>query len=226
MVYALADRGACLLAESSLGLGHLTISRNNERAGRPFIEHQLEIADFYVALELAAHRHRDVQLIHSEELISGFPEGTRRRQNPFTLRAVIANERKTQEIGIVPDLVFGIQFPDGSRRCFMVEIDRGTMPVTRSDVPQTSYERKMRGYLSAYAVRQHEHQFGWKAFRVLTVTTDRNRLGSIVSALRSLSIPQSPGPGLFWFGLRDELSRTDPIAHLWSDGGSRAQRLV
>jgi hypothetical protein len=226
MVYALADRGARLLAESSLGLGHLTISRNNERAGRPFIEHQLEIVDFYVALELAVHRHRDVQLIHAEELISCCPEATRLKPNPFALRAAIANEGKTQEIGIVPDLVFGIRFPDGSCRCFMVEIDRGTMPITRSDISQTSFERKMRGYLTAYAAKQHEEQFGWKAFRVLTVTTDPNRLGSIVNALPSVTVPQSPGPAHFWFALRDELDRSDPIAHLWQDGASRSHRLV
>jgi hypothetical protein len=37
------------------------------------------------------------------------------------------------EIGLVPDLVFGLQFPDGSRHSFMVEIDRGTTPIARSD---------------------------------------------------------------------------------------------
>jgi hypothetical protein len=84
----------------------------------------------------------------------------------------------------------------------VVEIDRGTMPISRSDISQTSFERKMRGYLTAYAGRQHERQFGWKAFRVLTVTTDRNRLGSIMDALRRLDVPKSPGPALFWFAVR------------------------
>jgi hypothetical protein len=108
----------------------------------------------------------------------------------------------------------------------VVEIDRGTMPISRSDISQTSFERKMRGYLTAYAGRQHERQFGWKAFRVLTVTTDRNGIASIVNPLRSLSVPQSPGPALFWFALRDDLNRTDPIAYLWQDGASRSQGLV
>ena len=31
-------------------------------------------------------------------------------------------------------------------------------------------------YLAAYAAKQHERQFGWKNFRVLTVTTDRQRM--------------------------------------------------
>jgi hypothetical protein len=53
------------------------------------------------------------------------------------------------EISLVPDLVIGLMLPDGSRRYFMIEIDRGTMPVARSDMAQTSFERKMRAYLSS-----------------------------------------------------------------------------
>jgi hypothetical protein len=226
MVYALADRGALLLATSGFESPNRTISRNNRRAGRPFIEHQLEIAEFYVALELAVRRNRDIRLTHSEELILGFPEATRRKPNPLALRATFAHESGPHEIGIIPDLVFGIRFPDGSRRCFMVEIDRGTMPITRSDMSQTSFERKMAGYLNAYAARLHEQQFGWREFRVLTVTTDRCRLGSIMDTLRRLDVPQSPGAALFWFAVRDELNRTDPIAYLWQDGASRSQRVV
>jgi hypothetical protein len=226
MAYALADRGVRLLVENGLESENLTVSRNNQQAGRPFIEHQLEIAEFSVALELAAQRHRDIRLIHSDELIRGFPEPGRVKRIPLALGATISHEGRTVGIGIVPDLAFGIGFRDGSRRCFVVEIDRGTMPISRSDISQTSFERKMRGYLTAYAGRQHERQFGWKAFRVLTVTTDRCRLGSIVDTLRRLDVPQSPGPALFWFAVRGELHRTDPIAYLWQDGASRSQRLV
>jgi Replication-relaxation len=225
MVYALADRGARLLTESGLECANQEISRNNLRAGRPFIDHQLEIVEFYVALQLSISRYRDIRLIHPHELISSFPDATRARPNPLALRATIAHEGKTQAVGVVPDLVFGLRFRDGSRRCFMVEIDRGTMPITRSDIRQSSFERKMRAYLTAYAAKQHEQQFGWKAFRVLTVTTDQHRLGSMVKALRSSSVPQSPGPALFWFALRGELNRYDPFAHTWRDGAGRSQIL-
>ena len=226
MVYALADRGAQLLAERDRECVNQALSGNNHRAGRPFIEHQLEIIEFYVALELSARRHRGIRLIHSNELISSLLETTRAKPNPLALRATIAHEGKTQETGIVPDLVFGIEFRDGSRRCFMVEIDRGTMPITRSDISQSSFGRKMSGYLTAYAARQHEQQFGWKAFRVLTVTTDQNRLASMMKALCALNVPQSPGPALFWFGLRQELARNDLIGFAWRDGAGQRRHIV
>jgi Replication-relaxation len=226
MAYALADRGARLLAESGSECANPAVSRNNHRAGRPFIDHQLEIIEFSVTLELSFRRYGDIRLIHSDELVVGFPEATRARRNPLGLLATIAHEGETQEIGIVPDLVFGIEFRDRSRRCFMVEIDRGTMPITRSDIWQSSFERKMCGYLAAYAARQHEQQFGWKAFRVLTVTTDQCRLNSMVKALGSLSVPHSPGPGLFWFGLRQELNRSNPIEFAWRDGAGQIRHIV
>src|SRR5271165_7457690 len=81
-------------------------------------------------------------------------------------------------------------------KCF--EIDRGTMPDARSDTfRQTSFEEKMRAYLTAHAGKQHERQFGWKTFRVLTVTTDHHRMQSMMEALRKLRIPHRPGAPLF-----------------------------
>src|SRR5260370_5753178 len=97
---------------------------------------------------------------------------------PFALRAKLAHRGVVREISVVPDVVFGLELSDGSRRHFMVEIDRGTMPISRADFTQTSFEKKMRAYLTAHAATQHERQFGWKTFRVLTVTTDRQRMQS------------------------------------------------
>ena len=67
------------------------------------------------------------------------------------LRAKLSHRGVVRETGVDPDLVFGLELADGSRRNFMVEIDRGTMPVRRSDPSRTSFEGKMRTYLAAHA---------------------------------------------------------------------------
>src|SRR5262249_1002761 len=146
----------------------------------------------------------DIKLVDPTELIAAFPEETRNLRNPLSIRVNVSRDGKSQKIGVVPDFVFGIGFPDGSRRCLTVEIDRGTMPISRSDLGQTSFERKMLGYLASYADRLHERQFGWKTFRVLTVTTDHHRLRSMLERVRHAQVPQTPGPSLFWFALRGE----------------------
>jgi Replication-relaxation len=227
MVYALADRGARLLIErDGTEFANVEWSRKNRQAGRPFIEHQLEIMDFYVALQCSAQRRRDVRLIHPDELVKSFPDQRVNTRNPFAVRARLVHGGVAQEIAVVPDLTFGLSFSDRSRRCFMVEIDRGTMPVVRTDFAQTSFERKMRGYLTAHAAKQHEKQFGWKAFRVLTITTDQARKQSMQEALRRIRIPHSPGAALFFFLTREEAAGFDPLIQPWQDGNNRSACLT
>lgn len=226
-VYALADRGARLLIErDGVNLSNVEWSRKNREAGRPFIEHQIEIMDFYVAMQLAAQQRSNLRLIHPDEIAASIPDQSFTARNPFALSVRLSHRGILHEVGLVPDLVFGLMFADGSRRCFMVEIDRGTMPVTRSDIRQTSFERKMRSYLTAHAARQHERHFGWKTFRVLTVTTDNARMQSMKEALRRLHVPHSPGAPLFFFATRPDLSVADLLQHDWQDGSGRNVRLV
>lgn len=227
MAYALADRGARLLIErDGFDFANVEWSRKNRQAGRPFIEHQLEIVDFYVALQRAVAQRNDVQLIHPDETVAAFPDQRFSERNPFALRVKLSHQGTMHEIGVVPDLVFGLEFPDGSRRCFMVEIDRGTMPIARSDIRQTSLERKMRAYLTAHAAKLHEKHFGWKTFRVLIVTTDEYRVRSSMEELSNLRVAGSPGPSLFFFATRSELCNANPFSDVWRDGNGRDARLI
>jgi DNA-binding Lrp family transcriptional regulator len=227
MAYALADRGARLLVERyGIAFANVEWSRKNREAGRPFIEHQLEIVDFQVALDRATRDRGDMRLVHADEIIAGMPEQPLRSHNPFTMRVKLSHQGSVREIGVAPDFVFGLKFDDGSKRCFMVEIDRGTMPIVRADFSQTSYERKMRSYLTAHASKRHERQFGWKTFRVLTVTTDENRAHSMTETLRKIHVAHSPGPSLFLFATRAGLRAADPIAHTWQDGSGRPISLI
>jgi hypothetical protein len=100
------------------------------------------------------------------------------------------------------------------------------MPIARSDFLQTSFERKMRAYLTAHAGKQHEKHFGWKTFRVLTITTDRHRTQSMMESLRKLHVPNSMGAPLFLFATRDDLRGADPLAHAWQDGNGRELCLI
>lgn len=227
MVYALANRGARLLAEhDGLFLVGSDWSRSNETAGRPFIEHQLEIMDFYVALQVATRGRKDVALIHPDELVVDFPTPPTAPRNPFAVRVQLSDGGAVRDIGLVPDLAFGLRFSDGSRRCFLVEIDRGTMPVSRNDIRQTSFSRKIMAYLVAHAARLHERHFGWRTFRVLTVTTEQSRIQSMQEVLGGTCAPNSQGPSLFFFATRPELLAANPLVYTWKDGNCRPVSLL
>ncbi|WFU37168.1 replication-relaxation family protein [Bradyrhizobium brasilense] len=218
MVYALGDLGAQLLSECGVEFANHELSRKSREAGRPFLEHQLEIVDFHVALEQSTRGRSDVQLICPEEIIANSREYARKMRNPFALRTNVSHNGSSLDVAVIPDLVFGLMFPDGSRRCFMVEIDRGTMPISRTDIAQSSLERKMRAYLTVHAEGRHTQQFGWKTFRVLVVTTDEQRLRSMLGTLQRLHVGERPGAALFFFALRDQLRISGPFAHVWHDG--------
>lgn len=224
--YALADLGLHLLKNRyGMNFANPERSRKNREAHRYFIEHQLEINDFYLALQTAAVAHGGVRFIHQDELIEGL-QGERRTRNHLTFRARLSDGTTVLEVGTAPDLAVGLGFPDSTRRCFTVEIDRGTMPVVRSDLRKTSFARKMRVYLSAYAAKQHERQLGWKAFRVLTVTTDEARISTMRDALRHIHVPGSPGAALFFFITRNEVATANSLLNGWTDGNGRDVRLV
>jgi hypothetical protein len=230
LVYALADRGVRFLVGAD---GHrfstIESSRRNREAGRPFIEHHLEIADFQVALRRAARDRTDVSLIDPDEMAAGMPGHARMTGNPFSLKVKVKvkvrHRGAMHDVGLVSDLLFGLALSPNTRRFFMAEIDRGTMPVTRSDFTQSSVEKKMRAYLAAYAGKQ-QRRFGWKSFRVLIVTTDEHRMHSMIAAARKLHVPGSIGPSLFFFATREELRASDPLAHTWHDGLGKPQRLA
>jgi len=66
-----------------------------------------------------------------------------------------------------------------------VEIDRGTMPITRANFEQTSFERKMRVYLAAHAAKQHEHQLdeAWTQLGAVQSALLQNQLDAAKKSL-------------------------------------------
>jgi hypothetical protein len=85
----------------------------------------------------------------------------------------------------------------------------------------------MRVYLAAHAAQQHQRQFGWKNFRVLVVTTDRTRVGSMIDALGGLRIsPRGTAPSLFLFNTFAGLGGSTPLDARWLDGSRRLTDLI
>ena len=96
-----------------------------------------------------------------------------------------------RECGIVPDWVFGIEVADKSGRkdthWFFLEADRGTMPIVREDFDRTSILRKLLAYEATWKQDIHQKRFQWNRFRVLTVTTNPQRVQGMIDACRQLN---------------------------------------
>jgi DNA-binding Lrp family transcriptional regulator len=222
MVYGLGDKGTSALnRERDRSVPPLRPSESNRAVGRIFLEHALLVSDVMVAIELVCRQDGRVRLLSDDEL--HVKNGPRR---PFKWSVTPSSSRL--KLGVIPDRVFGLEFPDQAgaptRAFFFLEADRGTMPVSRRNLSQTSFFRKLLAYESTWSQSIHTRRFGFHRFRVLTITSSVERLRTLLTACSQLK----RGQGLFLFAERTILDRPAQIlSPIWQTvrPGERASLL-
>ena len=208
IVYGLGNKGGTLLKQELGGvLRQVSWGEKNRAVGRIFLEHALLVSDVMVALEVAC-RQRGIRLLVENELTHAG------KNQAFRWRVSVG---KQQKLGVIPDRVFALEFPDAAgneqRAYFFLEADRGTMPVTRRNLSQTSFHRKLLAYTATWEQDLHRTLFGFHRFRVFTVTTSAERVLSLVAACSQLG----RGHGLFLFADQTILAG-DILSATWQTG--------
>jgi hypothetical protein len=208
ITYGLGNKGGALLKqELGIAVDSHSWSEKNHVIGRVYLEHALLVADVMLAIERACRKHGGIRLLYEDQL------ALRSERQPFQWRVKIQNGWK---LGVVPDRVFALEIPDARQRAyFFLEADRGTMPVIRHTLSQTSFYRKLLAYEATWTQKIHQRHLGIHRFRVLTVTTSVARVKSLVDACSQLE----RGHGLFLFADRTILSG-DIFSRIWQTGKS------
>lgn len=216
MVYGLAPKGARALREHGhrlVGAGDWT--EKNKRAGAVFLEHTLAVGEFMTALELSCRTRCDIELIRERDIIAEAPEETRSAREP--LRWVVRPPRGRNELwSVVPDGAFAVSFADGTASYFLVEIDRGTIPIVRNSLDHRSIARKLATYYEGWRAGRHVEQFGVKQLRVLFVTESPERVRNMLSAVDQIT--DGKGSNFFLFTDRPTLAAGDPLEVEWVSG--------
>lgn len=192
MVYGLGNKAAAVLKIGACAEG------KNRSVGRIFLDHALLVSDVMVAAEMACRRNGRVKLIYGEELKS--------------IPAQWKVKADGTKLSVIPDRIFALEHGDGERMYFFLEADRGTMPVIRKSLSQTSFQRKLIAYATTWAQNLHRSRFGVARFRVLTVTTSAKRVQSLVNACGKLK----SGHRLFLFS--NSIIADDILSHRWQTG--------
>jgi hypothetical protein len=178
----------------------------NRAVGRLYLAHALMVSEFMVALEMSCRRH-GVRLVLEDEL---------GQSGPVPLQWRVKHRHGTR-LGVVPDRAFALEHTDAAgqvqRSWFFLEADRGTMPVLRSNLAQTSIHRKLLAYQLTWANKVHQRHLGIPRFRVLTVTQSPERVQSMLDACRTLE----RGLGLFLFADLS-LMQGDLLTNAWRSG--------
>lgn len=220
LVYALGNRGAEVLeTEGKVRRGGIRWDTKNRNLSRVFLHHTLAVAEVMVAFEVACRSRAGVRFIPSNQVLAAAPTETRRLRLPFRWQVEVRHGGKPHRLGVEPDRVFGLRFEDAPENrqhaFFFLEADRATMPVRREGLAQTSFLRKLICYQETWRQGTHRRHLGIPNFRVLTVTTSRERVAHLIEACRSM-----PGGGsrLFLFADEESLDRGDILAHEWTNG--------
>src|SRR4029077_11756109 len=219
LVYALGNPGAEVLeTEGELRRGGIRWDTKNRNLSRVFLHHTLAVSEVMVAFEVACRSREDVRFISPEEILAVAPVATRRLRLPFRWQVEVRQGGQTYRLGVEPDRVFGLHLesePDNRRRTFFfLEADRGTMPVVREGLAQTSFLRKLLAYRETWRQGLHTAHLGLPNFRVLTVTTSRERVRHLVEACGSLA----GGSGIFLFMDQESLASGNILEHEWVNG--------
>jgi hypothetical protein len=210
IVYGLGNKGGKLLKQKfGVSIGKISWGEKNRSVKKIFLEHALLVSDAMIAIELACRNSGKVRLLHSDEL-------RLRAGQAFRWKTNLGNGKT---LVIVPDRVFALEYvdPEGEAQqaVFFLEADRGTMPVVRKDLSQTSFYRKLLAYEATWQQGIHHSRFGFNRFRVLTITSSSERIRSLVDTCSQFK----SGHGLFLFAERSVLRHPDLLfSHLFQTG--------
>jgi DNA-binding Lrp family transcriptional regulator len=208
IAYGLGKKGGMLLKQERAVRSDSWDEKSD--IGQVFLEHALLVSDVMVSLELACRKHDGIKLFYEDEL--ALPTD----RQPFQWHV---KTRDGIKLGVIPDRVFALEYQDQNakqeRVHFFLEADRGTMPVVRSGLKQTSFYRKLLSYEATWTRKIHQRYLGIHRFRVLTVTTNAMRVTSLLEACSRLK----RGHGLFLFADRTVLEK-DPFSAVWQRGKS------
>lgn len=221
IVYGLGNKGATMLQNEGVPFQHLRCNEKNDGIGKIFLEHALVVSDIMVALEIACEANGGITFVDAEAL-KRLRDGDRTAS--FRWRARIETGH---HLGLIPDRAFALAQDDRTNNsapsCFFLEADRGTMPVIRKNLSQTSIYRKLLAYEATWKTGTHEQLFGFHRFRVLFVTTSAARLESVVRACSKLKSAH----GLFLFCDQATLARCDNIFEApWKNGRGETSALL
>lgn len=151
-------------------------------------KHSLLVSDLVSSFELSA-RQFGIAFLPSDTL------GITSLQLPCAISHTFRNGKIYRSArGLVPDALFGLR---GTKTIwFALEADRGTEPIDRGNLQQTSYLQKILSYRDVISKRTYEHHWRINDLLVLNVITKIGRVRTVLKYLDE-ELNQSPRSMLF-----------------------------
>jgi len=232
VIYELDDKGEQVLRDRGLMQNDSPLLKKGRAGACRQFAHELMICDCIASIELGVPQNQNLRFISWREIIAKAPESTRGLDNPFAIPVSISHTFprtgavQRVDIKIVPDGLFGLEYTrDGQKtyRFFALEADRNTLPVTRSNLYQTSYLRKILTYRQIATQNVHKSYLGLPNLLILTVTTNEPHMANIMLLVRELATEGKSKLFLFktMSSLGDFGKSPNPKPHMLTDPWQR-----
>lgn len=170
VVYDLTDRAKGLLAERGTLIAH------RPRRTDPFL-HRLMQACVGASLELCSGIH-GLRYISRDEILTHPKIGQAKdAKNPMALPI----PGFTENSAVIPDDLFGLEYPGVGFRFFAVEIDRNTESIERKNLAYNTIGKKVEGYLTVLRDKRYRTWWGIPNLSVLMVTTNAGHAQNILA---------------------------------------------
>jgi hypothetical protein len=231
VIYELDTKGERVLREQGLMDDRGPLLKKGRMGAYRQFSHQLMISDCMASIELGVRESPDLRFISWQEIMA--KARARETDNPFEIPASISytlprsQNTHRADITIVPDGLFGLEYThDGttSYRFFALEADRNTMPITRANLHQSSYLRKMLAYQEITAQHVYGTHLGVPNLLVLNVTNTEQHMRALMELLNELTAGK--GSKVFLFKtlstLGDFRVAPAPTSHLLTEAWRRA----
>jgi hypothetical protein len=118
---------------------------------------------------------------------------------------------------LIPDDLFGLEYPGKSYRFFAVEIDRNTESIERTRLDQNAFGTKLRGYLDIAGNKTYRSHWGIPNLLVLTVTTNVAHMHNILGYLKKLTEHDAKAAERFLFKAKPEFGSNWRVPEVMSD---------
>ncbi len=192
-IYELSEDGGDLLARRAEPVESATWLKQGRYGAKTLAAHNLTVCHAVAAIEAAA-KAAGLRFITATEVLARAPKSTQDARQPFAIPVSISHRFPSGKVErsdspVLPDAIFGLQYPNGTFRCFALEIDRGTMPLTRANLEETSYLRKLLQYREVISRGVYKTHFAMTAtpMLLLTITTNARHLEGIKTLLHNLA---------------------------------------
>jgi hypothetical protein len=162
IVYGLAPRAKEALLERGVRVAP---------ARRDAFLHQLMQACCGASFELLA-RSLGLRYISRSEIFDHPRAGTC-REAPDPMALPVGQHR------LVPDDLFGIEYPEAGFRFFAVEVDRNTESIERRRPDQNAFGRKVAHYAEVLDRKTFHSWWGVRNLHILTITTNATHAGNL-----------------------------------------------